>query len=185
MDIDKSISTSALPTVECRKRRSIIYIELFTVTMVCFVFSWLALVLLTNQPVIRIICVVALIIGSAFLIIPLAKNPPWLVIANKTLEVRCYPLDLNGGLGKAKKMIVPLERLERVWVGRVRDYPSGMLMNHADSRTFPWAITMVIWLKNENSPFLMREFSWLSAPEEFLKQLRTYGIRVERDLQRN
>ncbi len=179
MESQTSMPTGASVKVECRKRTSRVIAEGVAVIVVCFMFAGLAWGLLASHPVLRIICLLVFVTGAAILIVTLAKNPPWLVLANKTLEARCYPLGTNGELGKPKQMVTPLERLERVWVGRARDYPAGLLMNHADSRTFPWARTMVFWLKSENDVYLIREFSWLSETERLLDQLRESGIRVE------
>jgi len=52
-------------------------------------------------------------------------------------------------------------------------------MNRADTNTFPWMITMAIWLKSEDNPYLVREFYWLTETERLLDDLRTFGIRVE------
>lgn len=179
MDSKNSMPTDASVSVECRKKGSRVLVESLAVIVVCFVFAGLAYAVLASQPALRIVCVVGLIIGASALIIILAKNPPWLVLMNQSLKARCYPLGSNGELGKPTEMVAPLERVERVWVGRPRDYPSDLLMNHADSRTFPWATTMVLWLKSENNPYLIREFSWLSETERLLDQLRAFGIRVE------
>jgi hypothetical protein len=179
MDTTNTVRTDVSALVECRKRTSRLIVEAIAVIVVCSVFAGMAWSLLAPHPMLQIICPIVFGTGAAILIITLAKNPPWLALENKTLKFRCYQLGANGELGKAKQMITPLERLERVWVGRARDYSSGLLMSHADWKSFPWTKIMVIWLKRENNPYLIREFSWLSATEEFLKQLRASGIRVE------
>jgi hypothetical protein len=179
MDTKNSMPTDALVSVKCRKKTSHVLIESLAVSVACLLFAELAWVSLASHPALRIVCVAGLITGAVALIIRLAKNPPGLVLMNQSLKARCYPLGSNGEVGKAKEMVAPLERVERVWVGRPRDYPSDLLMNHADSRTFPWATTMVLWLKSENNPYLIREFSLLSETERLLDQLRAFGIRVE------
>lgn len=179
MDADENLAAGGSVALECRKQTSRVLAESLAVVVVCFVFAGLAWGLLVSLPALRIICLIILIASAVILIRLLAKNPPWLALANRTLKVRCYPLGVNGELGKAKQLVAPLESLERVWVGRVRDYPSDLLMNHADSRTFPWATTMVIWLKGEDNPYLIREFSWLSETERLLDHLRSFGIRIE------
>ena len=127
----------------------------------------------------KTICVIGFITFAAVLIFTLAKNDPWLVLVNKTLEARCYRLDLNGRRGKANLMVIPIERLERVWVGTPRDFPSELLIQNFDWRTYPNAVTLLFWLNSERDPYQVREFSWLSETAEFLERLRARGIRIE------
>ena len=154
--------------------------ESLAIIVACFVFAGLAWGLFVSHPTLRIVCLIALIGSTAVLLAALAKNPPWLVLADNALNLRCYPLGPKGEVGKVKQMVAPLEYLDRIWVGRARDYPSGLLMNHPDPKSFPRAKVMVIWLRNESDPYLMREFSWLSTTEDLLERLQEYGIRVER-----
>jgi len=44
---------------------------------------------------------------------------------------------MNGQIGRPKKVAIPLERLERVWVGAPQDYSSGLLVQRFEWRTLP------------------------------------------------
>lgn len=157
-----------------------VVVESLTVVVVYVVFSGLAWALFADLYALRIISLIVLFACAVAAIAAVAKNPPLLMLANNTLRVYSYPLGIYGEMGKAKQLENHLENVERVWVGKARDYPSGLLVNHLLYwRGFPRATVMVIWLKGENNPYLVREFSWLSRTAEFLEQLRASGIRVE------
>ena len=98
--------------------------------------------------------------------------PSIILSDEKLLKIRCRPALAHRIAHMPVWIELPIRELEKVWVGKPNDFPTGLLMNTFESKSYPDMRTLLLWKKANPDPFVHRDFGMLRNADELLSVLR-------------
>jgi hypothetical protein len=132
-----------------------------------------------QQIIWKVLWVASCIACWGFVVGSFLRNKPSIILADtNVLEIKCRPIIAGKHSNAAVWVKVQLNDIEKIWIGRPKDYPS-LLMSGFESRTYPNLRTLLLWRKGDSNPCFHRDFGFLSNTCELLNVLREKGVRID------
>src|SRR5947209_14690630 len=108
--------------IECRFAIGLVLMKILPFVTICLLLAFLASSQIASTLA-KMLLLAVLTTSAAAFMIKLSRKVPRAVLCRGTLSVWCYQCE-EGGLSKREqeRLRIPLHEIERVWVGRPKDY---------------------------------------------------------------